>query len=372
MIVTDNRYDVAIIGGGISGLGVALAAIPLGITVSVFEKGEICSATSASSLRIIHGGFRYLQTANIARVIQSVKAQRELLDRYPAHIKPLPCIMPLAASGLKSKLPVSGALSFYSALYKFLTGKSHDGSILCAKEIHEHVPILKERALHGALKWWDAQVVDLDDFIATLLHELKQSQCSINVGTAVTGLRGADDGYQLTLADGSQIAARYVVNTTGAWIDKEQFWPVAPSRTHWALGFNIVLNRSFESTYGVGIQSALGRLFFLTPRGSGSSAIGTWYIPFKGLPDRATVSDEEIANALSEVKEVLPEFAATRDDVCSVEIGVLPMKGVHAGEPVLLGSEVIKTDVRYASVLSTKFTTFLSQGRAVLRELGLH
>ncbi|MBN8551177.1 MAG: FAD-dependent oxidoreductase, partial [Deltaproteobacteria bacterium] len=108
-MVAPSAVDIAVIGGGISGLGVALEAALNGFEVALFEKGPLASATSANSLRIMHGGIRYLQQMNLPRVMESVRAQAELLADFPDIVRPLPCVMPLTSGGLKSAVPMKVA-----------------------------------------------------------------------------------------------------------------------------------------------------------------------------------------------------------------------------------------------------------------------
>ena len=91
----NNKFDMAIIGAGITGIGVAVSAVKAGHSVILIEKNGIAEGTSNNSMRIIHGGFRYLQSLNFSRTIKSLKAQKEILENYSDCAEPLECKMAL-------------------------------------------------------------------------------------------------------------------------------------------------------------------------------------------------------------------------------------------------------------------------------------
>ena len=153
-------FDIAVIGGGISGLGVALEASKQGLKVILFERGKIAQETSANSLRIIHGGLRYLQSLNLLRAVNSLKAQAELLALAPDLIKPIQCVLPLSKFGLRSKFPAAIGLGLYRALSKYAIGRSAEHRIVNTEFIRSHLPIFEELAPHGALLWTDALITN--------------------------------------------------------------------------------------------------------------------------------------------------------------------------------------------------------------------
>ena len=116
MSTNRTEYDLVVLGGGIAGLGVAWEATLRGLKVLLLERDRFGAATSANSLRIIHGGLRYLQSLSLKRVLVSSREQYHLLKSNPNHISLLKCLMPLKGSGMRSSWPVAAALSFHSSL----------------------------------------------------------------------------------------------------------------------------------------------------------------------------------------------------------------------------------------------------------------
>ena len=368
--------SLIVIGGGISGLGVALEAQRRGCEVTLLERGMIGAATSANSLRIIHGGFRYLQKLDIPRVLQSARDQADLIARYPSHIRRISCLMPLARWGLRSAISIRTALGLYRLLLKFAGIKSNvEGGVLDQQQAEAKSAILRGLVSQGAFCWTDAMVLWPTEFHAELKSELSASGVLIREHVQVTevGRRGSE--YDVRVIDGgsaSTIKSDLVVNTAGPWVNSIST-PLAKAGTRgplWCKAFNLVLRQQFEDKFAIGLHSPEGRLYFITPRAN-HSVVGTFYLPFSGAAESARVLPQEIEQALIGLSQALPSVRVTPDDVISVDCGVLPMKQMGLLGPELYGSEKVSIQHGYAEVISTKYTTFQSQARRVLNALGV-
>lgn len=372
----DKLFDIIIIGGGISGLGIALEASGWGFDVLLLEKNRFCSATSDNSLRIIHGGFRYLQSFDLRRVSDSIRAQAELFREYPSLIKPLPCVMPLAARGLKSRLPVSMANIFYRSFYRMLTGRSAGNTILSPRFIDREIPVLSSGAPHGALLWYDGLIQDNGALAAEIVARATAAGAILLEHHEVIEV-GHHGGVLLnvhsrTAGESFRHRGRVVINASGPWLDNinTRISVTGHRDSHqWCRAFNLVINRCLEKKYAIGIESRKAggekRLFFVTPRGE-HSAIGTGYLPLSGSPEEASLSEQEINQFLSDFNEALPGLSLSASDVERYELGVLPVSGMEDGEPQLQKHEAITDHRGYIEVTSTKYTTFMNQARAAL------
>ena len=114
--LSGQEFDILIVGGGIHGVTLAREAALAGLSVALVEKSDFGSATSANSLKILHGGIRYLQQANLPRVRQSVIERRTMLQIAPHLVEPLPCAMPTYGHGMKSKEVMFCGLLAYDLL----------------------------------------------------------------------------------------------------------------------------------------------------------------------------------------------------------------------------------------------------------------
>jgi glycerol-3-phosphate dehydrogenase len=361
-------FDIAVIGGGISGLGIALEGSRQGLRVALLERGKLASQTSANSLRIIHGGLRYLQSLNILRAINSLKAQAELLDFAPELIKPIQCLLPLSKFGLRSKLPAAIGLGLYRALSKYSIGKSAEHRIVDSDFVSSKIPALNGCAPNGALLWTDAFVPSPEEFAQFVRLTAEKGGATIYENSPVTAIERAPDRFLVSVnSNTGPIEAKVVVNTCGPWVNT-----VRPEsnewfgRVGWCKAFNIVVKRQLEARYAFGLTTPDNRALFVVPRGE-NSAIGTWYISFKGNPDQAKPTEFELKLLLDALNSALPSAELTIGDVSAVECGVLPMLRETDKGPELFGSEQIVSNDGYVEVLSTKYTTFLPQARKVLR-----
>jgi len=365
-------WDIVIIGGGVSGLGVAKAAEQKQLKTLLIEASFRCGkGTSDNSLRIMHGGFRYLQTGNVLRVWDSVGAQSELYRMYPDLVTPIPCVMPLDAVGLKSAPFAKIGLIAYDIIAKMRGVKIGHGSILDRDETYQRSPILRGHAEHGSLLWWDGILRDSDSLVGRIKEEFVHT--TLKVSTRVNSVR-RDGAYFSVVTAHETFKARSVVNTAGPWIKElRPHMPEIPDHYghHWAAGFNVVLEGSIDQTHGIAVRSKEGRLFFAVPRtdayGNKLTALGTGYILHEGDPSHNKVSEEIVLNFVKEFSGILPEAEVLGRKIMHVEVGLLPLRRPEPN--ALVGAVKISGERGYFEVLSTKYTTFLPQGRAVMRDV---
>lgn len=364
----DTIYDVLVIGGGISGLGVARAAARRGLRCALLEKGVCCRAASDNSLRIIHGGLRYLQQLNFPRTVESLREQDDLLRRHPEHVLPLMCIMPLERFGLKSRLPLMCALQAYRALALAAGVETHDrAQLISAAAAEERAQLLRGRRMPGALLWREGLLQSARSFADLIKRETQEAGAAVFEGVRVTGVARSGAAYEVSTDNGSgAFAARTVVNTAGAWLQRisgpQLFKPL-----RWCKAFNLVIARRAVEGSAVGAPGG-GRLYFAVPREEGT-AIGTFYFMYDGDPDAVEVSERELSQAVREVNEAHPALQLGQEEIQTVEAAVLPARGEGARGPQLYGSERVAVEGGYIQVLSTKFTTFQSQAEQVMRRV---
>ena len=367
-------YDVIIIGGGIAGLGVAEACAKRRLSTLLLEATQVGKATSNNTLRIIHGGFRYLQQANLPRVIRSLNDQTHILQSYPQAVAPLPCLMPLAAHGLKSRLPVTAAAYTYGAIMKLCRSPLPAPKVLNPQTLCFTAPALKELGLHGALYWHDVVMTRPEEVAASLAREISQKGVHIKEGTAAQAIAETKEGFEVTTDSGETIHTRKIVTTLGPWLNSIKLPAgLTGPRPQWCLGFNLTIKKQIHPTHAIGVQSPDGRLFFCVPRGA-HTAIGTWYIPCNA-PDtssagvKPTVPPQEIDRFIQSFNRAFPAASIAESDIDSIDAGILPMKSCYSSGPNLYGSEIIHRVGNYCEVISTKYTTFRSQGERVAKVL---
>ena len=368
-------FDIVIMGGGISGVGVALAAIQKGYRVAIIDKNRAMQATSKNSLRIIHGGFRYLQSFDFLRTRESAKAQDELLRKFGEFIKPLPCVMPLDAWGLKSA-PFARVAA---RLYQQFMPKGHKlpaPKVLPASFVHEEIPILKSSSTEHYLYWNDAVITEPSYLAQFLVEHLISKGVRFIEDTSVLHVKFANGFFQVIAeSNGTEkvILGRSVVNCAGPWIESIKtsgdFKRI--TQDSWALGYNVVIRKQLEQKYAFAVESPTGRMYFAVPRGK-RTAIGTGYLRFAGDPSKGSVPELELGKFIEGFNSATTqENRLTRADIEEVEWGVLPVKSFSKEGINLRGRHRILHDKGYGEILSTKYTTFLPQGREIVDKIYL-
>lgn len=357
-----------VIGGGISGLGLSWLAAQDGLSTLLLERHSCTGQTSNNSLRIMHGGFRYLQTLNLSRVIESARDQQFLLKRWPKLIIKLPCLMPLERFGLRSKIPLEIALRLYSQIVKRVGGDGEVGQVIRAKEAQHLSALLSEQVSAGALLWYDALLTDPAALSLELQAASKQNGAKIHEHTEVKKVERVANGFRVS-TNSAEFESKWVVNTAGPWVDSITDGSSASSQG-WCRCFNIVLNRQLDAKFALAARSRAGRLYFAAPR-NGVTAIGTQNLAQSvGSQLRSDVSESEIDTFLRDFNTAFPLAHVSQADIRKLECGVLPMQSLRNGEPVLYGASQIRNEDGYIKVLSTKYTTFRSQALKVLKLLG--
>lgn len=364
-------YDVLVLGGGISGLGIAKELSKSSYSVGVIERGRVGRATSNNSLRIIHGGFRYLQTFNLLRTFESASAQSKILKNYPEFVKVLPCVMPLNSFGLKSPIPARCALVLYKLLGVLADSSIPDGKILDKDFVASEVPILSTLDKAHFLFWNDALIIEPHLITQTIQNSLYDTGTGIHEECVVNKVEMKDGLFcvHYTKKDRHGVFfSKVVVNAMGPWLDTivAPETPRRPAKNMWVKSYNVVINYQLDPKYAIALPSRSGRLYFAVPRGD-KTAIGTGNISHFGDPDSLNIPEQELEDFLSEFSQALSGLKINLNHVDHVEVGILPAGSAQGGRVEPLGRHKIFMNDGYCEVLSTKYTTFETQARKVSR-----
>lgn len=354
--MTTEKKRVAIIGAGVAGLGVALGLIEKGVGVTVYDSGLCGAGTSSASLRIMHGGFRYLQSLDIARVVYSLKAKIELQRRYPEHIRELVSFMGLSGKKLeRAPLVACGALGY--GLLQRLCGDTHQAPKVLSKAAFEKkFAQVASYVNHqqGVLTWSDGAIANHSSFVRKLCDEITQSGGEIFEHKKVLSLKRSSSST-IVSTEKEEREFDWVVDTTGEKI----FSGTVSAKT---LGFNLILKRKVCSEYGVGFRSKTGRLFFVVPRRE-VSVLGTGYVPNSTPLFKESAAVREF---LQDAAQTNPSLRLSMDDIGRIEVGVLPARNELGDAPSLIERTSCKHPSKGVTEYSlTKYTTFLADGRGV-------
>lgn len=325
-------YDLAVIGGGATGLGVALDAAVRGFSVVLVESHDFAKGTSSRATKLVHGGVRYLAQGNIALVREALHERTTLLRNAPHLAQPLAFVMP---SYRCWETPFYGAgLKMYDAL----AGSAGLGAteFLGVQRTLQCLPTVRPQGLKGGVKYWDGQFDDARLALAlartAALHgALLVNYCAarqlVHEGGRVSGLLCQDQETGTTYP----VRARCVVNATGVWVDalRQQDSQalgrtaqpiVAPSQ-----GVHVVVDREFLPTdHALMVpKTADGRVLFAVPW-LGKVILGTTDSPRPDLEREPEPFAEELRFILGESARYLSR-APTAQDIRSIWVGLRPL-----------------------------------------------
>lgn len=220
-------FDVLVVGGGITGLGVALDAVARGLTVALVEREDFSSGTSSKSSKLAHGGLRYLQQGEVRLVYEALHERQRMLRNAPHLVQVMPFMIPiLTKDGVVSK-KIARALG--SALWMYdLTGGWRIGKLhrrLRARRAHAHFPTMPAEKLSSGYLYYDATVDDSRLCIAVArtaadLGATIANRCRVT--TITHDSNGLANGAIVRTAEGDEfpVAARTIVNAAGVWADE--------------------------------------------------------------------------------------------------------------------------------------------------------
>ncbi len=346
-------FDVLIVGGGIYGAALAREAATRGLKTALVEQADFCSGASANSLKIIHGGLRYLQQADLPRVFESIRERSILLQTAPHLASPVPCLMPTRGLGMKSRpvmafgMLVNDILSCRRNRHLDPARRIPNGGTLSQRDALEILPAMRERNITGAARWYDGLAYDTERLAMGMIKAAVRAGAIAANYVRVTGLRLANDcvdgvhAQDLETGDSFDIQAGLVINAAGPWLEQvlgSLGKPVSNPQPHLALAMNLVIRNWPISTHALGLQSTLKRrLYFFMPW-RGAVMAGTYYREHRGSPDTLRLADEDIDSYLQAINSCLPGAAITRDDILAIQLGIVPsLKPAHPDEePALL------------------------------------
>ena len=328
-------FDIAVIGGGITGAGVALDAASRGLSVALVEKRDFASGTSSRSSKLIHGGLRYLEQFHFGLVRESLHERAALMEMAPHLSKPLRFLVPIYSSNERSPLGDSKLkLSLGLWLYDFLAGSRNiqRHRWLSPDEAVRLAPALDREGLRGAFIYSDC-VTDDARLVIEIIKAAADHGALVANYTAVKGLQKSNRGASLQIEDGLtgqsfELSARLVVNAAGVWSDEVSRLAdrSAPTKLRPSKGIHIVVpSKKFESETAVLIPSLGERRFLFVIPWQGRMVIGTTDSDYTGDLDQPRAESSEIDRVLKSATRAFPGANLSSEDVVSTFAGLRPL-----------------------------------------------
>lgn len=404
--LSNTEFDLLIIGGGIYGATTAWEAASRGLTVALIDKGDFACATSSNSHKIIHGGIRYLQHADIGRVLESIRELNILMKIAPHLVHPMAFMMPTYGHIVKGPEIFALALLLYKIVgfnANHKTGKLQNnikGKIVSRDECVELFPGVNKTNLTGGGIWIDGQVYNTERLLMSFMESAyNKGACLANyvemtefieASNSIIGINATD---KLTGRE-YEIKSKIIANTSGPWVDtilsKYTSRPIKLNRK-FSSALNLV-TKPLVKGCGIAIKSKHeddesiinkgGRMYILAPWHN-CTLVGTSQKFYDGNPDEFKITEDDIKSFLDDINLACPSLSLRRDDVLSYHAGLLPQRRKQTG------SVDVKVEKKYEiidhekqnevkgliSVVGVKYTTARDVSKKVVdlvcKRLGL-
>lgn len=352
-----RKYDLIIVGGGIYGAAICWEAVSRGLKVALFEKADFGSATSANSLKMIHGGFRYLQSGDLLRVKASLRAQRDLMYLAPHLVHPLPVLIPIYGHGLRGKEAFAAGLKLYQAIrsseVQLDDAEKHipPGRIISKRECLEILPTLEGEGLNGGVVFYDAQVYNSERLVLSFLHSAREGGAHIANYAEVTGYIARDQQVQgveirdVLSGDVFQATSRLVILAGGPW-NSQLLGLLGKERTEIAIPHTKAINlvtRQLNKEYAFGIRGRNQHIngeyladaktnYLFTAPWRNHTIIGTTYTPVNSSPGDFEINEHDLSFLRNEFNRVFPGEKLSQEDIFLAHGGLLPLSGKKSSQ----------------------------------------
>lgn len=326
-----KTYDLLVIGGGITGAGIALDAATRGLKVALVEMNDFASGTSSRSTKLVHGGLRYLKQFEIKEVADLGKERAIVYENGPHVTTPEWMLLPFHTGGTFGKFSTSIGLM----VYDFLAGvkKSERRKMLSIDETLKKVPFIKKSGLKGSGYYVEYRTDDARLTIevmksavekgATVVNYAKADKFLYNEEGQVIGIEVQDRFSEKRVT----VKASKIVNATGPWVDELRDMDGSKTEKHLRLskGVHIVFDESiFPLHQAVYFDTPDGRMVFAIPR-NGKTYVGTTDTFYEGDPADMYATQEDRDYLLKAILYMFPDLKVTNSDIESSWAGVRPL-----------------------------------------------
>ncbi|WP_336142316.1 glycerol-3-phosphate dehydrogenase [Acinetobacter sp. 102] len=368
----DKIYDLAVIGGGINGVGIAADASGRGLSVFLCEKDDLASHTSSASSKLIHGGLRYLEHKEF-RLVREALAEREvLLAKAPHIIRPMRFIMPHRPH-LRPAWLIRTGLFFYDHL-----GKRE--KLLGSNNVYFKEDSPLNAAITRGFEYSDCAV---DDSRLVVLNAMHAREKGADIVTRTRCLSAQREGQywvvDLENAQGQfQIKAKALVNAAGPWVAqfiKQDLQLKSPYGIRLIQGSHIIVPKLYEGDKAFIMQNDDRRIVFAIPYLDQYTMIGTTDREYQGDPAQVKITQEEI-DYLIEVSNAHFKNQLTQADIISTFAGVRPLCDDESDNPsaitrdyTLALSQEAEDQAPLLSVFGGKLTTYRKLAESAMQQL---
>jgi len=369
--VESTEYDLLIVGGGITGAGVARDAASRGLKVLVVEAHDFASGTSSRSSKLVHGGIRYLENFEFGLVHEALTERRTLLEIAPHLVHPLRFVIPVYKNSRVGLFKLECGMILYDMLSMFEAPKLHE--INWREGTLRHEPLLKGEDLTGSVTYSDAFMEDDRLVIETLRSAHNFGAQAVNY-VKVLKVGETSEGCIVDIQDTEKqksyrVRARQVVGCVGPWTDifghqaldkwKDSLRPTK--------GVHLVFDRRRVPVAQAVVMAVEERIVFVIPRDN-VVIVGTTDTDFSRDPSEVNTDAADVAYLLGVTNKYFPSLALRKADIVSCYSGVRPLVKDQAASEGKTSREhhIFNHSPRITLVAGGKYTTYRAMAEEIV------
>ncbi|MCP4423578.1 MAG: glycerol-3-phosphate dehydrogenase/oxidase [Chloroflexi bacterium] len=346
-VLTEQEYDLVVVGGGIFGVAAAWDATLRGLSTALIEQGDFGQATSAHHFKVVHGGIRYLQHGDVYRVRESSAERSAFLRMAPHLVRPLPFVIPTYGHGMKGKEAMKIALWLYDLLtfdrnrdIKDTRNHIPSGRTISASDCLAMFPHLDKQGLTGAAIFHDGQMYNPPRLTLAFVQAAAAAGADVANYVEATGfMRDGDrvvgvEARDKLSGDKLEIRGRVVLNAAGPWASwlldgdgdlRLKHRPVFSRDAYFVVKQKLVDNHALAVQGQTKDPDALlsrgNRHLFLVPWRD-YTLLGVWHVVHKDRPETFTVTEGDLQGFLDEINLSYPALNLTLADVSRWNAGL--------------------------------------------------
>ncbi len=374
--ISKATFDLVVIGGGITGAGIALDAASRGLKVVLLEKGDFASGTSSKSTKLIHGGLRYLKQFDFW-LVKEVGSERAIVHKLAPHlVLPEKMLLPLIEGGSYGKWLTSIGLKVYDILAQ-VTGDDKR-QMLDKKQALKLEPLLPKKILNGAGFYAEYRTDDSRLTIENIKTSLDYGAVALNYAKVTDFTYENDTISGVIVEDGIseerlELKSKYVISAAGPWVDELRSINQSKKgkRLHLTKGVHLVF--PFEKLpvkQSVYFDIPDGRMMFAIPRGK-ITYVGTTDTNYNSDKDDIRTDLADAIYLISAVNNMFPEIELEMDDIISSWAGLRPLiheEGKSASE-LSRKDEIFTSDSGLISIAGGKLTGYRKMAERVVNRI---
>ncbi len=372
-------FDILVIGGGITGAGIARDAALRGYKTALIEKSDFASGTSSKSSKLVHGGFRYLKSLEFGLVHEALLERKTLMEIAPHLVHPVQCLLPIYTTDADPSWMIHLGLLMYDLLS---TRKSIGRHRMISKGDVELVePMLRKENLRQIAQYYDCRTDDFRLTLATIQSAAQNGAVIANYVRAVGLIRDGDksigiEAENVITGERFPIGSRVIANASGPWCDQlrtaleGEIKPyIRPTK-----GVHLIISREhLPLNHPVVTPSVRDRrpIFFIPWRNF--IVMGTTDTDYDGDPDRLVVERSDVEYLLDSTNHIFPNAHLTTAHIISTYAGLRPLANEEgkSASAVTREYQIIESPANFYSIFGGKLTTYRTMALEMVNRLGL-